>query len=280
MNMFMLKILALVSSATAAWIKQCVRPGTLALTFDEGPIVDYQGTEIILNMLKEKSVRATFHIVLEHMNNPDVHALARRCIDEGHLVGYRTEPTWNLNGMPLSEFHSKMNAAHSYFRNDLGLDLKFIRLPYIDCDHSSWVPVLEGMGYTVTKHNLDSNDYKDPDHVVQEFERRMDQVQVEKHSFISVQRASKVNSAKSVNAIIDSVRAKGYRFVDIEECLGYKNHTMPADSSFSPKKPDQDILDHFNDTVDAQTNSAMIIKGTNFLMASFTLVAGIMIAFL
>lgn len=58
-------------------------PKTMYLTFDDGPSAD--NTATVLDILKEKNVRATFFVVGENVRRyPD---LARRIVEEGHTIG-------------------------------------------------------------------------------------------------------------------------------------------------------------------------------------------------
>ncbi len=58
-------------------------PKVMYLTFDDGPVAG--NTEQVLDILKEKGIKATFFVVGENVErNP---ALARRIVDEGHTIG-------------------------------------------------------------------------------------------------------------------------------------------------------------------------------------------------
>ena len=58
---------------------------TVALTFDDGPA---EFTSQVLDILREKQVRATFFVVGEMVaQRPDV---LRAIVDSGHLIGNHT----------------------------------------------------------------------------------------------------------------------------------------------------------------------------------------------
>lgn len=58
-------------------------PKTMYLTFDDGPSPKY--TETILDILKEKEIKATFFVVGENVRkNPKI---AKRIVEEGHTIG-------------------------------------------------------------------------------------------------------------------------------------------------------------------------------------------------
>ena len=56
-------------------------PGTIYLTFDDGP--HYGTTNVILDILKEENVKATF-FVLNYSENKEY--LIKRIVDEGHTI--------------------------------------------------------------------------------------------------------------------------------------------------------------------------------------------------
>lgn len=59
------------------------RPKTMYLTFDDGPSV--QNTNAVLDILKEKGIRATFFVIGESVRkHPEV---AKRIVAEGHTIG-------------------------------------------------------------------------------------------------------------------------------------------------------------------------------------------------
>ena len=72
---------------------------SVALTFDDGPDAVY--TPMILNILKEKDVKATFFLVGNNMKKyPDV---TKRIINEGHTVGNHTMNHMNITKKSFAE---------------------------------------------------------------------------------------------------------------------------------------------------------------------------------
>lgn len=71
-------------------INSCTVPGTVALTFDDGP---YIYTAQVLDTLKSNNVRATFFVNGDNwanILNADDQALVHRMIAEGHQIGSHT----------------------------------------------------------------------------------------------------------------------------------------------------------------------------------------------
>lgn len=57
----------------------------ITLTFDNGP--DPQITPRVLDALRQRGLRATFFVLGKHLASGDGARLARRALDEGHLLG-------------------------------------------------------------------------------------------------------------------------------------------------------------------------------------------------
>jgi len=73
-----------------AIIDSCTVPGTVALTFDDGP---YIYTAQVLDTLKANNVRATFFVNGDNWSNilsTDDQALIHRTVAEGHQIGSHT----------------------------------------------------------------------------------------------------------------------------------------------------------------------------------------------
>ena len=71
-------------------IRSCTVPGTIALTFDDGP---YIYTSQVLDVLRNNNVHATFFVNGDNWQNILTDAsqgLIRRMNDEGHQIGSHT----------------------------------------------------------------------------------------------------------------------------------------------------------------------------------------------
>jgi peptidoglycan/xylan/chitin deacetylase (PgdA/CDA1 family) len=70
---------------------------TIYLTFDDGP--NPTATPQLLDLLKEKNVRATFFVIDEYVNETTA-PIVRRMFEEGHAVGQHTGRRWLLLRSP------------------------------------------------------------------------------------------------------------------------------------------------------------------------------------
>jgi peptidoglycan/xylan/chitin deacetylase (PgdA/CDA1 family) len=128
-------------------------PGSVALTFDDGP--DPVFTPRLLDLLREKQVQATFFVVGQRaQRHPEI---VRRAWEEGHLIGNHTWSHRNLfcfltPGRLRSEIEAGSDAIQQcrgvrprYFRSPVGLRHPLLRaalqragLEYISWRIRSW----------------------------------------------------------------------------------------------------------------------------------------------
>ena len=79
----------------AALLDLYLHPRTMYLTFDDGP--SEENTNAVLDILKERNIKATFFLVGENVEkHPEV---ARRIAAEGHTIG--PSSPWQYPHRPL-----------------------------------------------------------------------------------------------------------------------------------------------------------------------------------
>ena len=98
-------------------------PGTIYLTFDDGPRADT--TNVILDILKEEEVRATFFVT---NRGPDF--LIKREYEEGHTVGLHTAShDYSIVYNSVESYFNDLQIVHDRVKNLTGNDPKVIRFP-------------------------------------------------------------------------------------------------------------------------------------------------------
>lgn len=122
------------------------------LTFDEG--YEYPeansptgNTAKILDILKEKNVKAVFFITLPYAkSNPD---LVRRMIDEGHIVGNHSV-THPSNGLPslatVEDQQKEVTGVHDYVLENYNYTMNLFRYPTGAFSEQS-LAILHNLGY-------------------------------------------------------------------------------------------------------------------------------------
>ncbi len=138
---------------------------TVYLTFDDGPSVY---TDEILDILKEKKVKATFFVVL-----PDDtwSAQMKRIADEGHTIGVHSmSHVYSKVYATLDSFKADVKGTHDLIRQITGVDTHYYRFPGGSSNEVSKVPIdeciawLDGAGYTYFDWNAMNGDATDVDY--------------------------------------------------------------------------------------------------------------------
>ena len=210
------------------------RPGEVALTFDDGP--DPRWTPRILDILKEKQVPATFFIVGE--NALTQRGLLERQLREGHEIGSHTYTHPNLANTDVTRTRFELNATQRLFQAFTGRTLKLFRAPFFgDAEPTTAdeiVPVWEAQtrGYLSVGLHVDSEDWQRPgvpaivNNVVSNVLKN-GQCDVEgetqcSHNIVLLHDSGgdRAQTIEALPIIIDTLRARGYRFVRVSDLAG------------------------------------------------------------
>lgn len=90
-------LLDIVHRDAAVWLIPEGSEKTVYLTFDDGP--NPTATPELLDLLKEKNVRATFFLIDDHVTE-ETALIVRRIFEDGHCVGQHTGRRWLLLRSP------------------------------------------------------------------------------------------------------------------------------------------------------------------------------------
>ena len=215
------------------------RPGEVALTFDDGP--DPTWTPQILDILKRAGVPATFFIVGE--NALTQRGLLERMVAEGHEVGSHTYTHPNLATVSPRQVRFELNANQRLFQAFTGRSLRLFRAPYFgDAEPTTAdeiVPALEAQerGYISVGLHVDPDDWKRPG-VQAIVDRTIAGVRAsnpDRSGNIVLLHDAGGNRAQTVAAlpaVIERLRAMGYRFVLVSDLAGFpRDMAMPPVSS-------------------------------------------------
>ena len=103
---------------------------TIYLTFDCGYEYYLEGrsvTGMILDVLKEKGVKAIFFVTGDYVkNNPE---LVQRMLDEGHTLGNHSTDHKQLPQLTLQEMEEQILTLHNTVKDKFGYSMKFFRPP-------------------------------------------------------------------------------------------------------------------------------------------------------
>ncbi|MCM1037924.1 MAG: N-acetylmuramoyl-L-alanine amidase [Ruminococcus sp.] len=101
-------------------------PKTMYLTFDDGP--SEENTIRVLDILKERNIKATFFLVGENVRqHPEI---AKRIVEEGHTIGIHSDShDYEKIYANADAFLEDFEAAHQIVYEVTGVDAKFFRFP-------------------------------------------------------------------------------------------------------------------------------------------------------
>ncbi|CAG8045124.1 unnamed protein product [Penicillium salamii] len=154
-------------------LNHCYIPGTVALTFDDGP---YIYTSRVLDVLAHHGARATFFVNGRNRGHVDQFPeLVKRAHEEGHQLGSHIWAHPSLPSLSKSQIRRQMTAFESAFIGILGFYPTYMRAPFLA--HSDDVlDVMDELGYHVIGASVDTKDYvfDDPDTNWRGFERFID----------------------------------------------------------------------------------------------------------
>ncbi len=213
----------LASNASAnVVIDRCNAAGMMALTFDDGPAA-YTGQ--LLDILKSKGIRATFHLTTQHLTDPHVQATIQAISSAGHLIGLRTEPGWDLLKMSDDQIRASIARQANVMASFIGYFPKFVRLPYGGYDDRV-LKAVESTGAVVTTHNLETYDYtNDGNQVVNAVQLATSLLAPGAGSFIVVQHDGVQQSVAVAGNVIDIAKKASYKLVTLDACLGMGDMT-------------------------------------------------------
>jgi cellulose synthase/poly-beta-1,6-N-acetylglucosamine synthase-like glycosyltransferase/spore germination protein YaaH/peptidoglycan/xylan/chitin deacetylase (PgdA/CDA1 family) len=252
------------------------RPGLVALTFDDGP--DARWTPQVLDILKAKHVPATFFIVGE--NALTERGLLQRMIREGHEVGSHTYTHPNLATVGKTQTLFELNATQRLFEAFTGHTLKLFRAPFFgDAEPTTADEILpaweaQNRGYISVGLHVDSEDWQRPgvpaiiNNVLSRIESAPPVCNDDSDSqcsrnvvLLHDSGGDRSETIAALPILIDTLRAKGYRFVAVSELAG-----LSPSQAMPPLSPS----DHLAARVDLGLFEflSFLIKALGFLFAA------------
>lgn len=208
-------------------------PGTVYLTFDDGPS---SNTDTILNALKERDVKATFYVVPK--NNADCINRMKRIVAEGHTLGMHSEShDYHKIYASVEAYLTDMYHVFTFCRDKVGYVPTCFRFPggsisgYNVCTYREIQAEMLRRGFVPCDWNVDSGDAgslkltsdKICDNAVKACSSKTGRYIILMHDT-----ASKTATANAVGNIVDKLKAKGFAFapmtpLDQPTLFGYKS---------------------------------------------------------
>ncbi|MBO0863078.1 MAG: glycosyltransferase [Chloracidobacterium sp.] len=211
------------------------RPGTVALTFDDGP--DEIWTPQILDILKRENVKATFFIIGKNgQANP---GLIKRIIAEGHDIGNHTFTHPNLGEMPGRVTELELTATQRLIESLTGRSTRLFRAPYFGDaepqtpDEVEPAAIANRLGYIVVGLRVDTNDWNRPgvDAIVRSAVAGVESADPNKQGQVMLLHdggGDRSQTAEALPELIRELRARGYHFATVSQLVGMtRDQAMP-----------------------------------------------------
>ncbi|KAJ5129288.1 Glycoside hydrolase/deacetylase beta/alpha-barrel [Penicillium bovifimosum] len=201
-----------------AVLTHCTVPGTIALTFDDGP---YIYTAQILDTLAQHGARATFFLNGRNKGSIDAFSdLVLRAYEEGHQLGSHTYTHASLDTLSYQEIIHQMTTLEEAFVHILGFFPTYMRLPFLR--HSPLVlTAMADLQYHVIGASVDTKDYEHDDPVSNwiSFEKFKAEVDAG-GSVVLAHDAHQYTVELLVVNMLEEVERRGLIPVTVGECLG------------------------------------------------------------
>lgn len=179
----------------------------IALTFDDGPHPVY--TPMMLEVLKEKNVKATFFLLGEQVEKyPEI---VKQISEEGHLIGNHSYKHEQLSKLSVEQACAKVNRTNELIKSITGNSPEYIRPPFgdwkdkLDCQ----VNMIEVLWDVDTLDWSSQNKEKVIKKVVTKAEE----------GDIILMHDSYETTVTATAEIIDRLEKEGYEFVTVDELI-------------------------------------------------------------
>jgi peptidoglycan/xylan/chitin deacetylase (PgdA/CDA1 family) len=209
-------------------IYTCQKPGTVAITYDDGP---YIYTNDVLDLFAQYGFKATFFVTGINIGKGAIDTTVnwannlRRMIADGHQVASHTWSHQDLSIITDAQRYDQMVKNEMAIRNVIGKYPTYMRPPYSSCN-SACQTVMKNLGYVVSYFDLDTDDYNQQANIQvakDNFKRILDETAGGPSSGDRLAIAHDIHelTAKSLTAyMLQYLKSKGYRGVTMGECMG------------------------------------------------------------
>ncbi len=197
----------------------------IALTFDDGPNPEH--TNGILDILKDKQVKAAFFMVGRHMEKyPDV---AKRVFNDGHDIGNHTYSHRNLVPATRKTIKNEVAQTDEAMMRILGIKTRLFRPPRGIISNAARKLIVE-MGFTIILWTVSAEDWRgsSPKTILRRVTRHIKSGDVilfhDSGSLIRSEGADRGNTVAALPMVIDELRQKGYEIVPLSQMLNELDH--------------------------------------------------------
>lgn len=206
-------------------------PKKIALTFDDGPNEEY--TQKILDILKEKNIKATFFVTGINIENNI--PIIKKMYRNGHEIGNHTFSHPNLELTSENRERIELRSTRLLLESILGYSTLLFRPPYnTDAEPKNLfqiksLEVARQEGFICVTSFIDPNDWEENTTADSIFERA--KAQINKGNVILLHDAGgkRNETIKALPRIIEYYQKQGYQFVLVSDLMNKKrSDVMPV----------------------------------------------------
>ena len=203
------------------------------LTFDDGPS---ENTAKILDILKEKNVKATFFVIGKE--DEESKALYQRIVAEGHTLGMHSfSHKYSIIYESLDSFEEDVNHLRSYLAEITGVEPNIMRFPggssnqVSNTDMTEFIRYLNEEEITYYDWNVASGDATSQAYTADELVQNVitDVTKYDTSIVLMHDAATKGTTVDALGPMIDQLQAMGVELLPIDENTKPIQH-IPADS--------------------------------------------------
>lgn len=180
----------------------------IAITFDDGPAGET--TEMLLDGLKERGVKATFFVIGVNIEKEGNRDLIKRMHREGHLIGNHTYHHADLSQLNQEQALRELEMTDVLLEELTGERTAFVRPPFGNIPEGT-----EEQPQFYVKWTVDTLDWT-----------TKDEAKIVKRAVTDTEEGDILllhdcyeSSVRSALQIIDILKEKGYEFVTVEQLL-------------------------------------------------------------
>ncbi|KAF1837299.1 glycoside hydrolase/deacetylase [Decorospora gaudefroyi] len=228
-------------------IYSCVTPGTVAITYDDGPQKDY--TSHILDVMASYGAKATFFISGNNIGKgqiditPEMSSVIKRMDSEGHQLASHTWTHLDMSAISQQDRYDQIIKNEMALRNIVGKIPTYMRPPYSSCTAESGCEQdLADLGYHITYFDIDTDDYEHDDPTLIQYSKDVFSGAVSggtptDSAFLEIGHDIHEQTAYNLTAyMLDTLQSLGYKAVTVGDCLGdpAANWYRAADGAAAP----------------------------------------------
>ncbi|KAI1854000.1 hypothetical protein JX265_003677 [Neoarthrinium moseri] len=203
-------------------ITACNVPGTVALTYDDGP---GPYTEELLQILESNNVKATFFINGNNGQGPITDngfaRVIKKAYDDGHQIASHTWSHADLAHLSTEERTREMTQLEDALESIIGVIPTYMRPPYTSCE-ADCMQDMDDLGYHVANYNIDTRDWAGDYNFAREvYSSALSSSSPSSAGFIELTHDIHAETVHTFTQfMIDEAREHGYKLVTLGECLG------------------------------------------------------------